>query len=73
VDRNDAILTIIAVEVRDGKHGAFITAMARAWSVADPMNKGLIRPVWSNVIAKYALRDVFSKQIEEHLPAYLGK
>jgi len=73
MNRIDAILTIIAVEVRDSKHGSFITSMARAWSVADPGNKSLIRSAWSRVIARYALQNVFSKEIEEHLPEYLGE
>jgi len=71
MNRNDAILTIIAVEVRKSKHGTFVTSMATAWSVADPENKSLIRPVWRNVIARYALQDVFSKEIEKYLPEYL--
>ena len=71
MNHSDAVLTLIAMEVgKKSKHGAFITAVARAWSVADPGNKTLIRPVWNTVIDKYALRDVFSKQIEEHLPEY---
>lgn len=73
MNRNDAILTIIAVEVKDDKHGAFITAVARAWSVADPGNKTLIREAWRNVIDRYALQNVYSKEIEEHLPEYLGE
>jgi len=68
---NDAILTLIAVEVGKHKHGVFTTSMARAWTVADPENKGFIREAWGNVVDRYALREVFSKEIEEHLPEYL--
>ena len=71
LNHDDDVLTLIAMEVgKKNKHGAFITAMALAWSIADPGNKNLIRTVWSDVIDKYALRDVFSKQIKEHLPEY---
>ena len=73
MDRNDAILTIIAVEVRDDKHGAFITSMARAWSVADPKNRSFIRTAWGDIIDRYALRKVYSTEIKERLPEYLDE
>jgi len=74
MNRNDTILTLIAVEVgKKSKHGAFITAMARAWSVADFKNKNLIRAVWGEIIDRYKLRDVFSKKIKEYLPEYLNE
>ena len=69
--RNDAVLTIIAVEVMDSKHGSFVTSMARAWSVADPPNKNFIRVAWGNIIGRYNLRKEYEVAIEEHLPEYL--
>ena len=71
MNRNDAILTLIAVEVRNHKHGSFVKSMARAWSVADPRNRSFIREAWGNVVDRYALRKVYSKELEEHLPEYL--
>jgi len=71
MNRHEAILTIIAVEVGKSKHGAFVTSMARAWSVADPENRYIIRVAWSDTIDRYALQDEYSKEIEEHLPEYL--
>jgi len=68
--RDDIILDLIAVEVGKHKHGTFVTSMARAWTVADPENKSFIREPWSNVIDRYELQDVFSKEIKEHLPEY---
>jgi len=68
--RNDAILTLIAVEVGKSKYGAFTTSMARAWMMGDPENKDFIREAWSNIIDRYALQKVFRKEIEEHLPEY---
>lgn len=71
MNRNDAILTLIAVEIGKSKYGDFTTSMARAWSVADPENKSLIRTAWSDIIDRYELQKVYSKEIEEHLPEYL--
>lgn len=71
MNRNDTILTLIAVEVGKHKHGVFTTSMARAWSIADPKNKDFIREAWSNIIDRYNLQNVFSKEIEKHLPEYL--
>lgn len=68
---NDFVLTLVAVEVGKHKHGAFVTSMARAWSMADLKNRSLIRTAWSNVIDSYKLREVYSKEIEERLPEYL--
>ncbi|MBA7716985.1 hypothetical protein ES703_126070 [subsurface metagenome] len=39
--------------------------------VADSKNKGFIRRAWSLAINRYALKEVYSKEIEEHLPEYL--
>ena len=69
--RNDAIMTIVAVEVGNHNHGSFLTFMARAWLVADPKNKSFIRTAWSNIINRYELLRVYGKEIKEHLPEYL--
>ena len=69
--RNDAILTLIAVEVGKSKYGAFTTSMARAWTVGDPENKDFIREAWSNIIDRYKLREFYWEEIEDHLPEYL--
>ena len=73
MSRNDCILDLIAVEVGKHKHGLFLTSMATAWSVAAPKNKSLIREAWSNIIDSHQLRDIYSKEIEKHLPEYLSE
>ncbi len=69
--RNDAILTLIAVEVGKNIHSTFVTSIARAWSVAEPRNNCLIRTAWGNVIDRYGLREVYWEEIEDHIPEYL--
>ena len=71
MERYDAIRTLIAVEVGKHKHGVFVTSLARAWVVADSKNKGFTQRAWSLAINRYALKEVYSKEIEEHLPEYL--
>jgi len=73
MSHNDTILTLIAVEVGKSKYGVFTTSMARAWTVADPENKDLIREAWSNIIDRYELRARYDKEIEKHLPEYLNE
>lgn len=40
-------------ELHYGKHGAFVTNLLLAWTVADPSNKALLEPVMRAVAAKY--------------------
>ena len=71
MNRADAILQIIAVEVSISNHGDFLKNIAMAWQRASPENKGILRPAWLVLIDKYKLEAEYAEAIERELPGYL--
>jgi len=51
----DEILDSIAVNVSLSNHGDFLKAFAKAWQMADPSNKGILKPAFLTLIEKYGL------------------
>ncbi len=73
MNRADAILQIIAVEVSKSKHGDFLKHIAAAWQTADIRNKPILRPAWLMLIEKYKFDTEFAEAIERELPGYLDE
>ena len=71
MNRTDAILQIIAVEVSNSRHGEFLKAVAKAWQMADNENKPIIKPAWLLLIEKYRLEKEYAEAIETHVGEYL--
>ena len=71
MNRADAILQIIAVEVSNSNHGDFLKNIATAWQRAEPENKRILRPTWLVLIEKYRFDTEYAEAIERELPSYL--
>jgi len=71
LNRTDAILSIVAVEVGNSNHGGFLKHMAAAWQNADRQNKRIIKPAWLVIVDRYKLEEEYSEAIKEHLPEYM--
>lgn len=53
------VLDYVAVEVsKNSGQSPFLRKFAEAWIAADAENKGILRPAWEALIAKYGLEDV---------------
>jgi len=70
LNRTDAILSIVAVEVGSSNHGSFLKHMAAAWQSADRQNKPIIKPAWLVIVDRYKLEEEYSEAIKEHLHEY---
>ena len=51
----DEALDSIAVNVSLSSHGDFLKAFAKAWQMADPFNKRILKPAFLILIEKYRL------------------
>ena len=71
MDRVNALLQIIAVEVSNSNHGDFLKNIATAWQRASPQNKKILMPTWLILIEKYKLDTEYAEAIEKEMPSYL--
>jgi hypothetical protein len=51
----DEVLDGIAVNVSLSNHGDFLKTFAKAWQMADPFNKRILKPAFLILIEKYRL------------------
>ena len=51
----DEILDGIAVNVSLSNHGDFLKTFAKAWQMADPFNKRILKPAFLILIEKYRI------------------
>jgi len=51
----DEILDSIAVNVSLSNHGDFLKIFVKAWQMADPFNKRILKPAFLILIEKYRL------------------
>lgn len=71
MNKEQAALQIIAIEVSNSKHGDFLKHVANAWLIADRQNKLILKATWVVLIEKYRLDKEYADAIEEHIEKYL--
>ena len=71
MNREDANLMIIAVEVSQSNHGDYLKHLAAAYVKADRENRVLMKPFWSTMVNKYGLEVEYQQAIAEHQEEYL--
>jgi len=71
MNREDANLMIVAVEVSQSNHGDYLKHLAAAYVKADRENKALMKPFWEATVNKYGLELEYQQAIAEHQEEYL--
>ena len=71
MNREEANLMIVAVEVAQSRHGDYLKHLAQAYLKADMDNKWMMKPFWSDTVDKYGLELEYQHAIAEHQGEYL--
>ena len=71
MDRKEANLMIMAIEVAQSRHGDYLKHLAQAYVKADRENKQMMKPFWSATVNKYGLEVEYQHAIAEHQKEYL--